>query len=337
MTADDNGASTRASRKFRILITAVFLTVVLYSAAWFAVAREAETRITEFLGAPGIDGVTGACANPAVRGYPFRFGLFCDTLALDDHRKGVSVSLGALRSAAQVYDPGRIVAEIDGPGELRVSPGLSLFADWERARTSLRASLSGLDRLSAEVNGLNGTLMPAFPDDPLGFTAPHGELHLRRNGADLDLAASAEALALAIGEERRALPAITAAADLTFVDRAGLLSGGPVSAGALRGSRGEIRSLTLTAPGGLTASASGPFSIDADGRISGDLSLAVRNVEAWRDAITAALPEAGDVAGNIAGMLSALANGDGEARVTLTLRDGTAYLAFIPLGELPEI
>ena len=125
--------------------------------------------------------------------------------------------------------------------------------------------------------------------------------------------------------------------DMTLVDRAHLMETGRLTRQALRDSKGELRKLALDLGEGMVATASGPFSIDAEGLISGEFEVTMTNVEAWRRNLANAFPEAEETIDNIAGMLAVLANGRNEATVKLNVRDGTAFLAFIPVGVLPRI
>ncbi|WKL26080.1 DUF2125 domain-containing protein [Sinorhizobium meliloti] len=48
-------------------------------------------------------------------------------------------------------------------------------------------------------------------------------------------------------------------------------------------------------------------------------------------------PDETDLIDNVANMLKALAGGKNEATVKLNVRDGTAFLAFVPIGMLPAL
>ncbi|HTN97809.1 MAG TPA: DUF2125 domain-containing protein [Nordella sp.] len=347
MTSTDTAERSGASRKIRWLAIGILLFIILYSGAWFLAAHLLQGKLQAFLGDQRAAPVSVDCGGMNVAGFPFRIGLFCDTVRLDDTARGASVSLGALRSAAQVYQPGHAVVELDGPAQIRVSPGLSVSADWSLLHASLRATLSGLDRLSLTYDQLDGTaVLPAFDDqaapggtDRLAFAARHGEVHLQQNGGDLDMAASVEGFDAKPADGASFLPPIDGSIDLTLTDRASLMEAGGLRPGALRGSKGEIRNLTLDLGEGMVATASGPFSIDDQGLISGELSVTMKNIEGWRRNLVKTFSDEDETAmvNNIANMLTALASGRNEATVKLNLRDGIAFLAFFPIGELPRL
>lgn len=105
----------------------------------------------------------------------------------------------------------------------------------------------------------------------------------------------------------------------------------------LRGTRGELRQLTLDAGSGMSAKLTGPFSVNDQGLISGEFSLTLANIDAWRENFVKIAPDETDLIDNVANMLKALAGGKNEATVKLNVRDGTAFLAFVPIGMLPAL
>jgi len=347
MTAADIAEPSAGSRKIRWLAIGILLFLVVYSGAWFFAANRIETQLPAFLSENKGIGSSAECGGMSVRGFPFRIGLFCDTVRLDDAAHGASASFGALRSAAQVYRPGHAVVELDGPAEIRVSPGLTVSVDWSLLHASVQATLSGLDRTSMTYDQLTGTvILPATHEDAaigdthkLAFAAGHGEAHFRQNGPDLDAALSVDGFDAKVDGAPSLLPPLNASADMTFVDRAALMNAGGLKPGALRNSKGEMRNLTLDLGGGMVTTASGPFTIDDKGLISGEFSVTMKNIEGWRQNLVKVFSNEDGTAmvNNIANMLTALADGKNEATVKLNVRDGIAFLAFFPIGELPQL
>lgn len=347
MTAADIAAPSPGSRKIRRLAIGIVLFLIVYAGAWFFAANQIETRLAAFLTEKKASGSSAECDDLSVRGFPFRIGLFCDSVRLDNISRGASASFGALRSAAQVYRPGHAIIELDGPAEIRFSPGMTVSADWELLHASANATLSGLDRTSLTYDKLAGTAMlPSFDDDAAPgdthkfiFNAGHGEAHFRQNGADLDAALSVDQFDLKLDKGLSLLPLLNASVDMTFADRANLMQRGGWKPDALRGSKGEMRNLTLDLGNGMVTSASGPFTVNDQGLISGEFSVTMKNIEGWRQNLVKVFTdEDGTVmVNNIANMLTALADGKNEATVKLNVRDGIAFLAFFPIGELPQL
>ena len=148
-TIPSGQTSTSSSRKFGWLATAIVAGCVLWTIGWFLVASRIEARLPETLAAiTGVNAKAG-CENAEVRGYPFRFGLFCQTLSYARASDGVTAISGALRSAAQFYRPGHVVAEIDGPLAV-TAPGLDARVDWQSLQTSVQATTDGVSRGSVD-------------------------------------------------------------------------------------------------------------------------------------------------------------------------------------------
>lgn len=337
MTVTAVAKPSPTGRKFLWLAAGIVFVIGLYSAGWFLAADQIQRRLTAYLTKGQAIGFSGECAEMEVRGFPFRLGLFCDKVRLDDTRRGASASFGALRTAAQVYQPGRAVLELDGPAEIRVSPGVTVSADWTLLRASVAATLSGIDRTSVAYDNLTGTARSPLTGEGLGFGASHGELHLRQNDGNLDAALSIEKLDLRPDQGPSLAAPADVAMDLTVTDKAEWLQAGALPPHMLRGTRGELRQLTLDAGSGMSAKLTGPFSVNDQGLISGEFSLTLANIDAWRENFVKIAPDETDLIDNVANMLKALAGGKNEATVKLNVRDGTAFLAFVPIGRLPAL
>ena len=326
--------TSRAGRKIVWLAGAVILACGLYTAGWYGAAEYARPKIAARLAglAPG---VSLSCAEMEIRGFPFRFGLHCARMAADDTVRGIAVSLGSFRSAAQVYQPSLIVSEVDGPAEIRTTDGMNLSAEWDVLSSSLRLAEDGPERISTVVDNIVARL-------PLGegtageARAGHGELHLRDNGGNLDLALLAEQVVVT-GAGAPSLPPLATSADITLTGEAGLLKGKDPGPEPLRNRSGTLNRVVLDLGEGRVATLSGPFSVDGEGLLSGTFTVEVENVAGWKAAMTTALPQATEAVNTAASALTALAAGQPKTRVTLTADKGRLSLAFIPLGDIPPL
>ena len=135
---------------------------------------------------------TAECVNPVARGYPFRIGLFCDRVAFTDADQGIALSAGGFRSAGQIYDPKRLVAELDGPARIDLPGHGPLALDWDGLRASVRLAQPVPERISLEGTTLKASMASGEPLATVGAF----EAHMRPNGDDLDLAGSFAGLAI---------------------------------------------------------------------------------------------------------------------------------------------
>ncbi|MGN7294839.1 DUF2125 domain-containing protein [Rhizobium sp. SAFR-030] len=332
-------ASSRSgvSRKIWALAAAIILAIAVYTAGWFYAASMLKEKTLALLGQQQRSGVTAECSDADYRGYPFRIGLFCSRVAIDDRDNGLAVTLGALRSAAQVYDPNHIVWELDGPAEVRTGQGLATSSQWQALQSSLQTTGRGVERSSTTIDGLKTTIVSTQTQQNFDVSVGRTEAHMRQNGADLDAAVTLENMDILTHGMPQVLPRFTATADVTLAGKAAMLEGRDIGTG-LRNAQGEMRRLAVDLGNGQVLSLAGPFSVDDQGRISGKLKLQVEKIGAWREQLKAAMPQAASTIDTASKMLSALTGGGDSASLDLTLNRGRVLVGgFIAIGEIPPL
>lgn len=318
----------RKSRRF--LWLTIFIVVLFggYSAGWFYVAGEIETRARAEI-AGFADGRRSAeCVNLSVRGFPFRIGIWCDGVRLVDPAEGVDISADRLRTTAQVYNPFHLIAEIDSPASVEL-PGVDrLGLSWEALRASVRVDFDFPERFDIETRGFKADLDAG----PASVSAKAGEAHMRRRGEDLDLAATVTA-AKASDEVLRggALPPIDGAVDVSIEKGVRFMRPG---ARSVRGMAGEIRTLSIASGADASLSVSGFFLVAQDGLLDADLKLKVVDPEAISKILENLFPrERERIVQSLAG-LKALGN---QTEVPLKVDAGKITLGFLPLGDIPPL
>ena len=316
------------SRRFAWLGAFVVLLFGGYSAGWFYFADLLQKQALQAIAEMNDAGASAECANPAVRGYPFRLGLYCDSVGFADGARGIRMTAGGFRSAGQIYDLTRFVAELDGPASIDLPGTASLAIDWAGLRASVRLAEPVPERLSVETRALTAKLSGGAP---LASVASF-EAHMRPNGGDLDLAARFEGLRLdRAAAEGRELPVLSGHADISVIGGVGLAESGAES---LRGQSGTIRMLALSTGPDTGLTLSGPFSIGLDGLLDADLTLTVRDPQGLSATLAEAFPEARQ---RIAMSFSGLSALGPEPSLPLKVARGRATLGFIPLGDLPPL
>lgn len=335
MASSSRADTSGVTRKLVWLTVAIVLFGALYTGGWFYAASWLKDRATKELAASEQGLHSASCSNLSVRGYPFRIGVFCDSLGIDDRASGLSATFGAFRSAAQVYRPGHAVIELDGPAQVRVTPDVAFDVDWDLMRASAVAWTNGLDRASIAYDGLKGRLNVPSKGLSLGIAATHGEKHIRQSGEALDVAASLEALSLDLGD--KVLPPLNVAVDVTIADAAKWISAeGPPPTLPL-GTSAELRGLSLDLGADNRMTLSGPVSVDDAGYVSGALDLTIEGVTGWRDRISEVFPDAAETVQRVAGAIKGLSGGHDRAVVKLNIRQGTVYLGLFPVAEIPPL
>ena len=124
----------------RILWLGVFavLLVAGYSAGWFYLAGLLEARAKATIARAERRRRDGRMRQPGCARLSVPARHLLRPRRLCRCRRGVGFSAGGFRSAGQIYDPMRFVAELDGPATLDTPRNGSLKLDWERLRASVR-------------------------------------------------------------------------------------------------------------------------------------------------------------------------------------------------------
>lgn len=314
----------------RILWLGVFVVILFggYSAGWFYLADRLVTNARAAIAEANRDGVTVECDNPIARGFPFRLGVYCDRIAYANAVEALGLTAGNLRTAGQIYDPTRFIAELDGPATVATPRNGMLNLDWEKLRASVRWARPLPERVSLEGGGLAATTATGTPLATIGSF----EAHMRPNGQDLDLASSFEDLALDPAlVEGRTLPALSGQSDLTINGGADLRS---VRLENLRGRSGTIRNAELSVDGKSGVTVSGTFSFSEDGLLDADLKLTVRDPNGLSAVLSKAFPEKRREIRNVTSALTFMGN---DPTLPLLIERGEARLAFFTIAEIPPI
>ena len=322
-----------ASRKFAWLAGGIVVACLLWTIGWFFFAMKVENHIPATLARLVGPSAIAQCTLPDVRGYPFRFGVFCDALSYENAAERITANAGAFRSAAQFYRPQHAVAEIDGPFTLN-TPGLTMRTDWQLLQASIKAVSNGLDRASIDARNVNFDIDGSGLIQRLAFHADRITAHTRQNGPDLDVAAYGENL------QNNLVPDLSAKAtafEATLSERSTLLEvpfqplHGPFDA--------VLHRLSIEFDDASSLELSGPVQISADDRISGNLELTIGNLDRFLELAGSLNPEIAEALGRFGPMLSALDTRPGDEATTLplTIRDNQVSLGLIPIGVLPSL
>ncbi|PWV98104.1 hypothetical protein DFR52_10582 [Hoeflea marina] len=329
-------APKSGARKFVWLGGAIIVACLLWTAGWFYAAGQMQTHLPALLQLAARNGVVTDCGNADVRGYPFRIGLFCDQTRIEIPSRQITVTSSAFRSAAQIYRPGHVISEIDGPLTVTDAGGVSAKLDWQALQTSSVVGLNGLDRAS-----LNGRLLSMGLDSPdlpsrLALTADSFEFHVRQRDEDADIAGSASQVSARFGPE---VDVRSLSYDLTLVGGAAWLAGQGNEPDSLRGSTVQIRDATLNLSDSSALTVNGQVDVGADGLLSGSLKVTIKGMAEISRVVAVFASDLADQADALAPVLNALDSETGDNAITLplTLSRGQASMGFIPLGRIPAL
>lgn len=336
-------------RVWRMRIAAFLAVAIIvfggWSAVWFWAADRFEQVVDAQMEALARADIDMRCTDREVIGFPFRLGISCTTIsALTATNR---IETGALRSAAQLYAPGRFITELAGPVAIDRNGAVPLRLDWTAAKASGRAGLADLphteiERLSVELD------QPRLADgwnEAAGPMAAAETMHLHYRQApdapgDIDLAANTEGLQLA----GSGLPALAARTDARIeAIEPHLRPGFDLREHIVEnGLTGTLRRLAVAASedgDNADLALSGPFSLDTGGRLSGRLKLEIASIAAVRPFIEALFGDANVGVDDLLLMLQLIpTDGDGERRsIVLNIDRGVVSAGLLELGRLPPL
>lgn len=328
---------SKYSRRIKYLGVGVFVFALLYSAAWFWGTARLKTELSGAIANVERDGKTADCANLDIRGFPFRVGMFCDKVAFEDPSGQVSVRLGALRSAAQVYNPAQAIVELDGPLELALPGGKGLKANWSLLHASARIAQPIPKRASLEGKDLRLAIISRSDKDVVQIQ--NAQVHMRTVSEDVDLAVSVLGMlvdpAIADG---RVIPEFNLEIDVQVNNGVALATTKELDIRKLLlGQSGEIRVIGLQFTKGGGFQLSGPIKISAEGLIDADLSLSFSEANKLGVIIQGISPEIASYVTPSLTLAASTAKAGENPKIEITIRGGRAAVGIIPLGQIPPL
>ena len=365
----------RTGRRYVALVLVMLALIGGWSWFWSFAAGRAQTVIDGWRAREAQSGWIYDCGKQSLGGYPFRIEVDCDR-ASAVFRNGAApleVKLDRILVAAQVYDPTLLIGEFTGPLTV-ADPGQppKFTASWKLAQSSLRGTPRAPERASLVfdqpvVDRLDGATRQNL------LRAQRIELHGRLAGGSVTANPVIEAVVRAT---QAAAPDLHPAAALPVDAEAratlrGLKDFTPKPWAArfreIQQADGRIEISDLRVKQGETlAVGSGTLSLNAAGRLQGELRVTVAGLEPFLKAIGAEqivkrsqpmdklagalnriAPGLGDVArqqasANIAtgiNLLGEPATLEGRNAITLPLRfdNGAVFLGPIPVGVTPAL
>ena len=375
LTPTSPASRRRFGRRYAILVLLVVALVGGWSGFWYYAAGQVQVLLDGWRTREAQAGRVYECDSQSVGGFPFRFEVDCDHATAMLHGTGLPLTIetGHVLVVAQVYQPTLLIGEYTGPLTI-AEPGRSpsYFVNWRLAQSSLRGTPAAPERAALVLDQPVIERAGGAGRQSL-MRAKHVEIH----GRIVEGSVTAKpVIELALELDRASLPALHRAAlaplDANIiVSLRGLKDFAPKSWPArfreieAAGGRIEINEMRLR-QGETLAVGSGALSLNADGRLQGELRMTVAGIEPFLAAIGARQmvqksapidklagmldrlsPGLGDAARQQAGANIALglnligqpATLDGKNALTLPLRfdDGAIFLGPIPLGKTPAL
>lgn len=347
-------AAPRRRSSARIFFPTIALVVVaaVWSGVWAFARAKADDEITKALAREAGKGRVVTCSDRRSGGFPFRIEIRCaDPRIVVTRDMGSFTITGAnLLAVAQVYRPNHVILEAQGP--VTVTPadgGSALEATWTSAEASVVFGLSGPQRASLVVSGLDASETRDGGEAAILAKGVAMQVHARASEdpsaapGTYDVAATFDAASVPLADAALgdAAPArgqfrgvVTAINDLEPkpVDerlRDWAQAGGVLDVSMARLDRGPTSAMAV-----------GQVALDTDGHPEGKLVVTLAGV----DELSAGLRRSGVAPPNLANLLGVglnllgkPSNIDGRAAVEipLTLAKGHAKVGAFPAGPTP--
>lgn len=367
-------APRRRSLRWVVLSLAVVIVVAGWAAFWFYAADRANQAIAGWLEREARVGRIYSCGSQSLRGFPFRIEVRCADagLQLRTLQPALSLRMGDVLIAAQIYQPTLLIGEWSGP--LTVSEHgqpAKMAATWTLMQTSLRGRPRAPERISIVLDNPAFERFTANTPERMG-AAKHAEIHARMASGSLqdrpviDIAFRAAALS-APGVHALIAQATDADVDLTLRGMKDLSpKTWPERFREIQEAGGKIEVKTARiAQSEWLATGSGALGLTANGRLDGEIRITVAGLDkllaqigvdylarpgAGSDKLNSAFNALDKIAPGLGGLARdraapAIAAGaamlgqatelEGRKAVALPLRfdDGKVYLGPIRVGE----
>ncbi|HET7191055.1 MAG TPA: DUF2125 domain-containing protein [Pseudolabrys sp.] len=365
----------RTGRRYIILLFTIFALVAGWTGFWKFAAGKAQQTIEDWRAREAKAGRDYACGSETIGGFPFRIEVNCNqaSAVIRSNQPPIELKADNLVVVAQVYQPGLLISEYHGPltiGEPGKSP--DIVANWTLAQSSVRGTPAAPERVSlvfdsATIDRKSGDVRQNL------LHAAHLEIHGRMAEGS---AASRPVIEVALQVDRAIAPSLhPALAQPINASVTAMLRGlkdfapkpWPVRFREIQAADGSIDiKQARVQQGDIIAVGSGTLSLNAEGRLEGQLRVTMTGLEQFlatigaqqrvqaspnMDKLVGALdrlaPGLGDVARQQAGanlslgisLLGEQTTLEGKRAVTLPLRfsDGAVFLGPIPIGNAPAL
>ncbi len=307
------------------LIAVIVICAIGWSVYWVIGGRIMDERVERWLDFPADSGWSVAYDSVALAGYPNRFDTTVTGFELRHKDSEAAWRINPLRLFALSYQPQKFIAVWPAEQTVILPRGgvVDVFTD------DMRASMSfGVDALPYEAvvsikGALLATPMGAVPieDVLLAMRAVDGAGDGAGSGADYDVDMRVDGLYLPVQDEPSRIDGHIRARVVMDEARVDIMS-----------SNVRLEGVVLQATGSLGA--------DADGYLTGDLSVAVQNyteLPALLAVYGVIKPTMAARVGKTLSFISALALDKSRVSVPLRFDGGKMYLGPLPIGEAPRI
>lgn len=332
--------ATTQRKKLKLLYILLLGVAVLYTIGWFYLANKVETRAVSDLQALTLKDVNVQCEDLKTTGFPLRLDVVCDSISWQQKSQAVTFSAGRFSSGSAIYAPMSLKNQLTGPALISLPGLMPLEVNWSSFTSNARLAQPVPTEISIKSFDLNIAMRyePAASE----LLSKLQELEIKLSNEDDSFKLNGRFAGLEFAPQilnGNKMPEIDGLVDVTLFNAQNLIDHrGALAAESLRGQSGEMKQVMISLSNGAVISFSGPFAINEDGEINGNIKISVSNPPALAQAAQALFPQESN---NIATLLFAISampkDENGNPTLDVTIKDGKANAGFIPLGRLPTL
>ena len=318
-----------------ILLSIIGFVILAWTGVWFFIENKVVTSVDHLKTRLAEKGQRFDCIDQATGGYPFRITFKCAQIGYLNERTRVAFDSGELRTAAQAYQPGKVIAELESPANLGLANGLNLATNWSSMRASLNANLQGLDNFS-----MLGKSITAIPDGRQNdaFDIKELQIHGRHSeGETIQFALSSSG----VKDVQNRWPVFDAGTTIAIHNAYSQLAKKPdlLSLARREGLKGDIESLNYKPESGGELDLSGPFTVTPNGIVSGTFTIKASDISSLLGALSKGMPGYANELQQLGSAVQLLGGKSSERSFDLTLKakEGVLYFGFIKVADIPPI
>jgi len=322
-------------KKGIFLIVVILLLIVGWSAGWFWVVDKVEHKIAKAKTKLEQTGGKIECTNQTTSGYPFRISLNCDDFAIERGASGFRTN--GLKSAAQAYQPNKILIEFTSPGQFTQPGGVPLDLEWSSMRSNLKAGLQKLNTVSFQTKDI--IAKPQTGERPM--VVSDFQYHERLDGEnDLDIAIAMidvkDALLGPLGRHSFDLRSEVSLANIhdEFSRNRSL-----IALLKTRDVETEVQRFHVVMAGGGGIKISGPANFSSQGTISAKLNVEISDLDNLLSLAIQSNPRGEQQIRQAGQAIKLLSRPDenGVHKFAFSIDQNVLKLGLIPLGRLPRL